>query len=491
MKRTTLILVTLLVLVSMILSACGATPTATPVPVPPTATPVPVPPTATKAPVVVPTNTTAPVVVAPTNTTAPVVAAPTNTAVPPTATKPAPTNTPAPAGPTNTPAPTATPIPGQAGVVTIWHGYSGEYLTAINAVIADYTKANPNVKIQFANVANLNDALKAAVPTKKGPDILAWANDQIGANALNGNIVDLAKYGVDQAFLKSVYEPAGIAGVTWQGKIWGLPETEEGIALIYNKDLVTDKYLPTNPLNFDDLLAKATAFATDNPGKTLICNQGLGGNDPYHAAPVYFGFGVPSYVDDAGKVYMNTPEAIKAAQWMVSLSKVSLKETSYDICKTNLIDKKVGMWWTGPWALADLEKAGIKYGILPMGKPFVGIKTWMLTSNAVDRGNADAAVALMKYFTSADVQKKLALVNKTIPAATAALKDPSVQALYSIVAYGAALNLGVPMANTPFADAQWAPVGDATLAVWTGKQTPADAMKGAQDAMDAKIKQMK
>ena len=55
--------------------------------------------------------------------------------------------------------------------------------------------------------------------------------------------------------------------MTWQGKIWGLPETEEGIALIYNKDLVPDKYLPKDPTNFDDFLAKATAFATDNPGK--------------------------------------------------------------------------------------------------------------------------------------------------------------------------------------------------------------------------------
>ena len=75
--------------------------------------------------------------VPPTATTAAV--APTATAVPPTATK-------APAAP----AATATPVPpleGKAGVITVWHNYTGEYVKAIDAAVADYQKANPNVKI--------------------------------------------------------------------------------------------------------------------------------------------------------------------------------------------------------------------------------------------------------------------------------------------------------------------------------------------------------
>ena len=47
------------------------------------------------------------------------------------------------------------------------------------------------------------------------------------------------------------------------------------------------------------------------------------------------------------------------------------------------------------------------------------------------------------------------------------------------------------MANTPYADAQWGPVGDATTAIWTGKQTPEAGLKAAADAMEAKIKEMK
>ena len=390
-----------------------------------------------------------------------------------------------------TEAPEATEAPSEEAVtITIWHQWDGTYLEAIQAAFDQYTADHPNVKIDLSKPDDVSNALNVAIPAGEGPDIIGWANDQIGTQAINGNIVALNDYGVDQAFLESVYEPAGIAGVVWQDKIWALPETQEGIALVYNKDVVTDEYLPTDPTDFDDLLAKATAFHEANPDKYLVCNQGFGGSDAYHVAPVYFGFGVPSYVDDQGNAYLDTPEALAAGNWLVEFSKVSPTEQSYDLCNAGIAEGTIGMWWTGPWAIAGLEAAGVNYGIVPMGKPFVGIKTLMLTKNAVDRGHEEVALDVMKYFTSADVQKQLALTNKTIPAQTAALADPDVAALATLAGFGNALNVGVPMANTPFASAQWGPVGDATVAIWTGAQTPEEALTAAQAAIVDAISQM-
>ena len=229
----------------------------------------------------------------------------------------------------------------------------------------------------------------------------------------------------------------------------------------------------------------------DDTGKYLVCNQGLGNPDAYHVAPIYFGHGVPEYVDDQGNGYMNTPGgAWLPREWMVEFSAVAPAETSHDICKAMIVEGDAGAWWTGPWAIADLEAAGIDYGIMPMGSPFVGIKALMLSQNAVDRGNEAMALDIMKYFTSAEVQAKLAVANKTIPAPTGALMDPDVQELDTLSGFGASLNLGVPMANTPFASAQWGPVGDATTAIWTGAQTPAEAMQGAQAAIETAIEDM-
>lgn len=403
----------------------------------------------------------------------------------------APTGSAAPAGEA-APTEAAAEEPVAAGEVTIqiWHGWAGEYFTPIEEVFNAYEEAHPGVTIELSKPDNLNDAAKVAIPAGEGPDIFAWANDQIGTQALAGNIVPLNDLGVDQGFLESTYEPAAVSGVVWQGQIWGLPETQEGIALVYNKDLVTEEYLPTDPMDFADLLAKATQFKADK-GIPLFCNQGFPGADAYHVAPVYFGFGMPSYVDDEGGVHLDTAEGVAAGQWLKEVSAVLDQEASHDICKSSITEGKVGAWWTGPWAIADLEAANINYGIIPMGRPFVGIKTLMLTANAADRGNAEVAVDIMKYFTSAEVQKQLALTNKTIPAATAALQDPEVQALSTVAGFGASLNLGIPMANTPYASAQWTAVGDATAAIWNGAQTPEEAVAAAQKAIEDQIAQMK
>ncbi len=374
--------------------------------------------------------------------------------------------------------------------ITIWHQWDGKYYDAIEAAFKDYEAAHPDVTIDLSKPEDVKNALTVAIPAGEGPDIIGWANDAIGEQALNGNIVALSDYGITTDFLTSTYEPASVTGVTWMGSIWGLPETQEGIALLYNKDIVTDEYLPKDPMNFDDLYEKAKKFQEDT-GNVLVCNQGFGANDAYHMSPIFFGFGMPSYVDEEGNGYLNSPEAIKAAEWLQKFSKVSLAENSYDICNAAFAEGKVGMWWTGPWAVAGVEDSGINYGILAMGRPFVGIKTLLLTKNAVDRGNTDVAIDIMKYFTSAEVQKKLSLVNKTIPAATAALKDPEVAALTAVVGFGAALNLGVPMSPSPFSSAQWDPVGHAAAAIWTGAQQPQEAMDAAQAALEEKVAGMK
>jgi arabinogalactan oligomer / maltooligosaccharide transport system substrate-binding protein len=398
------------------------------------------------------------------------------------------TTTEAPAAVTEAPA--ATEASAAPVTITIWHQWDGAYLDAITAAFNQYTAEHPNVTIDLSKPEDVSNALSVAIPAGQGPDIIGWANDQIGTQALAGNIIDLGTLGVDQAFLNSTYEPAAVKGVVWQDKIWALPESQEAIALVYNKDLVTDKYLPTDPTNFDDLYTKAEQFQKDT-GKVLICNQGFGASDAYHVAPIYFGFGVPTYIDDTGKVYMNTPEAIKAGEWLKKIATVSLKDNSYDICNSAFADGSVGMWWTGPWAIANIEKAGINYGIVSMGKPFVGIKTLMITKNAVDRGTAATALDVIKYFTSAEVQKTVALANKTIPANTAAIKDPAVAALPTLAGFGASANLGVPMANTPYASAQWGPIGDASAAIYTGAQEPQAALDAAQKAAEDAVAAMK
>lgn len=244
-------LVSFLLIATLLLAACAQQAAPTTEPAAPTSAPA----EPTTAPAVEPTKAAEP-------TTAPAAEA----------TKPAEATT----------APTAAASTGEQKTITIWHQWDGAYLDAITAAFNDYTAQHPDVKIDLTKPDDVSNALKVAIPAGEGPDIIGWANDQIGNQALVGNIIALDDLGVDQAFLKSTYEPAAVNGVVWQEKIWALPESQEGIALVYNKAVAKDTDFPTDPTDFAGLMDKAKAFQTANPGKVLFCNQGLGNADAYH-----------------------------------------------------------------------------------------------------------------------------------------------------------------------------------------------------------------
>ncbi|MBI1258574.1 MAG: extracellular solute-binding protein [Chloroflexi bacterium] len=382
----------------------------------------------------------------------------------------------------------------QGTTLQLWHGWQGAYADTITQVFDDFNQTNTDgITVELTNPGDLNNSLQAAIPAGAGPDIIAWADDVIGNNALAGNIVPLSDYGIDMDYLKANYEPAAINGVVYDGKIWGLPEAQEGVSLICNADVIKPEDFPTDPEDFAGLLALATKFHTDNPDKYLIYNQGLdtanANGDAYHVSPIYYGFGA-FYVDETGKVGINTPEGLAAAQWLVDAAPVFPTQASQDQGLAALTSGDGACMWTGPWELGDIKKANINYFIQPFGRPFVGIKVEMMTSNAVDRGNADAVVTVLKYFDSAEVQTKLSIANSTIPAATAALANEEVAKNPDVVGFGAQFKLGVPQPNTPYMNALWGPVGQATMAIFTGAQAPADALAAAEQAANDGIAAM-
>jgi arabinogalactan oligomer / maltooligosaccharide transport system substrate-binding protein len=82
------------------------------------------------------------------------------------------------------------------------------------------------------------------------------------------------------------------------------------------------------------------------------------------------------------------------------------------------------------------------------------------------------------------------VANSTVPAATEALNSPEVSKNTDVAGFGAQFNLGVPQPNTPYMNALWGPVGQATIAIYTGAQSPADALAAAETAANDAISKM-
>lgn len=389
-------------------------------------------------------------------------------------------------GSTATPTPTATPT--VKHVVTIWHDWPGDYEEAYKIVAEEYHAAHPEIHIELVKTEKLSTALSTELPPGEGPDIVRWQQNQIGTAALRGLIIPLDAF-ITRETLEQTFEPAAAQAMLWQDQIWGIPEMQDGIALIYNRSMLNLEELPA-PDDFEGLLAKAVEFRQAHPDKYYLCNQGLGRADAIHIAPIFLGFGLQEYggfIDEQGVANLNLPAAYAAAEWLTAFSLVEPATTGPGICQAMFIEGQTPIWWTGPRAIRSLQEAGIDYGIAPMGSPLVDVRLFMLTKTAAERGNAAAAFAVMQHLGSAEVQKELTLRNGTIPANSEALTSPEVRALRSVAGFGAALHLGTPMPNHPYADCPWGPVGEAVTQVWNGVLIPALALEQAQTSLETCI----
>lgn len=387
--------------------------------------------------------------------------------------------------------PTAVSVGASGGQpVTVWHNWGGGYADAITELLGQWASDN-NIALQLLQVPDIGTKVNVAVPAGQGPDIIAWVNDQIGKNAELGVIQPIEELGFDQAYLQENFVETAVQAMQYQDQIWGVPESMESLVLVYNKDLVSEDELPQT---VDELIANAQQFNQENEGKYYFVYQaGTQAGDAYHNAPWWYGNGA-YYVNEEGQVGLNTPESYAAGELLKQFSTIMPQEIDYDVSRALFTEGNAAMWMTGPWALADVETAGINYGVAALpaiaeGKPaspFVGVKIMMLAEGAQ---NPEGAAELMRYYGSAEFQTELARQNRQVPANKQAQEqvqdDPIIAALTE------AANNGVPLPNTPFMDVMWAPTGEAQAAIWFGTQEPQAALDAAAEVATQNIEQIR
>ena len=366
--------------------------------------------------------------------------------------------------------------------ITIWHGWQGDYLAPKQAIFDAYTKAHPNVKITLVHQDNVITKSITAVKANNGPDIIAWTDDSLGELVNSHTVVGLDQY-LNSDYINTTFSKAAAQAVSFNGHIYGVPETVEAVTLMYNKKLINASDLPKTT---DDMLAFARSYQQKHPGKYGIVWPT---QDPYYNAGWFYGFGA-YYVKPDGTVGLNTPQATAAGQFISSFRQYLPKQIDGNIASALFSDGKAAAIIDGPWSYTNYaSKAGIDVGFatLPVvsannatpASPFVGVKSLWVSKNAKD---AALCADILKFYTNKENQIQMIKQTGEIPANQAAAQDATVTSNPAISGYAAQAGLGIPLPNTPYMSALWAPVQNALTAIWTGAQTPASALASAQDA---------
>ncbi|OKI42249.1 sugar ABC transporter substrate-binding protein [Micromonospora sp. CB01531] len=326
-----------------------------------------------------------------------------------------------------------------------------------------------------------------------GPDVVVGAHDWIG-NLVQNGAIDPVQLAADQ---KGGFSEVAVKAVTFNGQLYGVPYAQENLALIRNTELA-----PEAPKTIEDLVAAGKKLKAEKKVSEILCLQVGQNGDAYHIYPLYtsaggYLFGTAANGDyDPKDLGVGKPESIAAFQKIGKLGEKGEGVLKRSIADTNSIanftGKKCAYLVSGPWATADVKKAGVKYDISPVpgfaggkeAQPFVGVQAFYVAAKGKNKALAQEFVA--NYVTKPDLAVALYEAEPRPPALTAALdqvkgEDPD------LAKFQEAGKNGQVLPAIPAMAAIWDPFGKAEAAV-IGGADPAQTITAAGKTIAGQIK---
>ena len=419
---------TLVLIVTMVLSACGTATTVAPV--------------VTAASVATTEPTTPPVV------------------------KPTPTTVPTEAPPTPTSAPVAT--------LRIW---ADDTRTPILQGLADKFLADYNVALVVEDLGVVQDIraqVIIAVPAGEGPDIYIGVHDWLGALVTSGLVAPLDLGDKANSFVKSALD----AFTYTDGKLYGVPYATENLGFFYNTDLVTEV-----PTTWDQVLEIGRALKTEGKVDYAIA---IAGDPGYNSFPMQSAFGGYVFGRDAkgawnpNDIGLGSEGEIKAITWMRGAVEEGLmpETTDYDTNHALFETGKMPFLMAGPWALDRIRASGVPYAIASAfpdnGAPLLGVQGFMV--NPFSENVLLAQAFLTEYVATDEVMKTLYETGNRPSAFQSVLDittDPDLKAM------GQSGVNAVPMPNIPEMGSVWGAWNAGITIAITGQETPEKAMTDA------------
>jgi len=380
------------------------------------------------------------------------------------------------AAPAPSPTGTEAPVRDAAADLVIWA--DADRAPIITKYAEEFGKEN-GVKVAVQISVDTREQFKDATKVGKGPDVIVGAHDWLGELVQNGAVAPI-QLSDDVA---GKFSENSIAATKFNGQTYGVPYAVENIGLLRNTDLA-----PEAPKTMDELIKMGNEAKSKSGGKVtnvLIQPVGKTGN-AYFSYPYLSAFDGGIFATKANgdydptKVIVNSAGSIKGAEALSKLGKEKVLSTNIgdDNAEGLFTSGKAPFFITGPWAVPNTKKAGIKYEVSSLPslagggqmQPFLGVQMFYVSAKA--KNDVLAKEFVTNYVPRKDVQLALFEQGGRPPALTeaydeVAAKDKDVKAWFE------AGKEGKPMPNIPAMNSVWGPLGQAAADVISGKEAKA------------------
>jgi arabinogalactan oligomer/maltooligosaccharide transport system permease protein len=303
------------------------------------------------------------------------------------------------------------------------------------------------------------------------------------------------------------------------GALTWLPSREEGRAgaleLLQVGDrignhlalVVNGNYLPQPPATDEEFIRLAREQTRDLDGDGRIDRYGVAWNytEPFFVIPFITGFG--GWLFDRGDPTqttpdLDTPQSVAAFRYILALRdehKVMPVSCDYEDADGLFKEGRSAMIINGDWSWGDyLARPELKAYVaplptvlstgLPMG-PMVATKGYSLNVNA-QGAQADEAMALVRFLTSAPVQERFMTELKTLPSRRELLDHPLLASDPTLRASAIQMRNGHAMPVVAELRAVWDAMKPRYQALLGGSETPEQAARGMQADAETRIRTM-
>jgi multiple sugar transport system substrate-binding protein len=343
---------------------------------------------------------------------------------------------------TQPPAETQAPVSqnqgsGQTTEITFMMWGAPEEQTVWQAVVDDFTKASPDIKVNVevsdwdSYWTKLNTLIAGSTP----PDVFAMDAPLFLDWQSRGALLNLKPY-IDQTpgFLDQFY-PQTLKAYELPDGYYGLPRDFQTIVLFYNKEMfdAAGVSYPTADWTYQDLADTAKKLTKDTNGDGKIEQYGLWTDvwdmELFWSEAIWANGGDIISADHT-KTLIGEPNAVKAWEYIDSLFKdgsMPKPATSGEFGGDLFQSKNAAMTTIGHWAVPGYVQAGIKFGVAPMPKGPSGQATSVNSAGFVvskDSKHPDQAWKFIQFALSEAGQKRLAQLGFAIPVLKSVANGP-------------------------------------------------------------------
>ncbi|WP_394840572.1 extracellular solute-binding protein [Pendulispora brunnea] len=352
-------------------------------------------------------------------------------------------------------------------------------------LIQKFQAKYPNIKVDYQNIPfeQARDKFKTAAQANTAPDVM---RAEVGWTAEFASLRFLAPLeGTPAADGVADYLPAPLASNKFGGKLFGVPQVTDVLALLYNKALLEKAGVKEAPTTMAELKTAALAVKAKAGADGLYLNPG-----GYFLLPFIYGAGGDLVNADEKKITVNTPEAVKGLEVALDLIKSGAAakpdlNSGYNQMQAGFKDGKIAMVINGPWSVAD-DFSGKAFadknnlGIAPVpagstgkaGSPMGGHNYVVYAGSK----NLTASYQFIQFMNSAENQAYLAKELGLLPTRSSAYQLPDTAANPVVPKFRAVIDKAVVRPTIPQAGQLLIPLDQQYPRAISGDKAPQAAL---------------